>query len=140
MAKSDVVSPEEAAKEIFSQIEPKNYIPGGLKGDYLKGLEDAWRKAIGLPPSENTEEAVLQIEILGPGCLSCNRLEETVRNVLEENSISADITHIHDHDEIWRRGVMKTPALIINGKVLSQGRLPTRAEITEWINEHSGKV
>jgi len=135
LAQKDTLSPKEAAKKLFDEIKVKNYIAADLKQEYLKGLEVAWRKFHGLEVVENDDKTVLDIKILGPGCLSCNRLEEMVTNVLEETRIAADISHIKEHDEIWRHGVVNTPALVINGKVVCSGRLPTVAQIKNWLNE-----
>ncbi|OCC15283.1 redox-active disulfide protein 2 [Dissulfuribacter thermophilus] len=134
LAQKDTLSPKEAAQKLFDEIKVKNYIAADLKQEYLKGLEVAWRKFHGLE-IEDDDKTVLDIKILGPGCLSCNRLEEMVTNVLEEIRIAADISHIKEHDEIWRYGVINTPALVINGKVVCSGRLPTAAQIKNWLNE-----
>ena len=51
------------------------------------------------------------IEVLGPGCNTCQRLEATVRDVVQRNGLEAEIRHIVDYPEIASRGVMATPAL-----------------------------
>ena len=52
---------------------------------------------------------------------------------MQEMGLAADIEQVHDLDEIWRHGVLSTPALVINGQVLCAGRIPTRAEVEEWL-------
>jgi hypothetical protein len=49
--------------------------------------------------------------------------------------MAADIEQIHDPDEIGRQGIIMTPALTINGRVKSGGRLPTRAQVEQWLRE-----
>jgi hypothetical protein len=49
--------------------------------------------------------------------------------------IAADIFQVHDLDEIGRFGVMQTPALVINNKLKCAGRLPSRAQVEEWLRE-----
>ncbi len=49
--------------------------------------------------------------------------------------VAADIFQVHDLDEIGRYGVMRTPALIVNGELKSSGRLPPPADIEEWLRE-----
>ena len=58
---------------------------------------------------------------------------------MDEMQVAADIFQVHDLDEIGRFGVMQTPALIINGKLKSVGRLPTRSQIEEWLREELPK-
>ena len=58
----------------------------------------------------------------------------TIR-ILDRIDVAADIEQIKELDEIWRHGVLSTPALIINGKAKSEGRVPTPAEIEQWLKE-----
>jgi len=71
----------------------------------------------------------MKIEILGMGCAKCNKLEKNVRKAVNELGITADVRKVEDLDEITARGVMMTPALVIDGKVVSSGRVPGKDEI-----------
>ena len=73
----------------------------------------------------------MEIKILGPGCSRCKTLEKTVINSLAELDIAADISKVEDIMEIMEYGVMHTPALVIDGKVIMSGRVPSAAEIKE---------
>ena len=55
--------------------------------------------------------------------------------VMNETGIIADMEHVRDIKEIGRYGVMGTPALIINGKVKSVGKVPPRASLIQWLEE-----
>jgi len=55
--------------------------------------------------------------------------------VLAEMSLSADLEHVRDIKEIGRYGVMGTPALVINGKVVCVGTVPAKEKIKEWLSE-----
>jgi len=77
----------------------------------------------------------LVIRILGPGCVSCNNLQKLVIEIMSDMGIAADIFQVHDLDEIGRFGVMQTPALVINNKLKCAGRLPSRAQVEEWLRE-----
>ena len=57
--------------------------------------------------------------------------------VLAEMSLSADMQHVRDVKEIAQYGVMGTPALVINGKVMSVGTVPNKAKIKEWLSEYT---
>jgi len=59
-------------------------------------------------------------------------------NVLAENDIDADIQKITDIKEIAKLGIISTPALIINDKVMVSGKLPTKSTLLHWIKEYAG--
>lgn len=131
---ADGMSVEDAASRALERLESRNYIPKSKKDAYL----DAVRRLLGGTSETNQQSAThLIVRILGPGCVSCNRLEEIVLRVLSQHNIMADIFHVRELDEIWRYGVISTPALVINEKVKSTGRLPTQAEVERWILEES---
>ncbi len=73
------------------------------------------------------------IEVLGPGCNNCQRLEATVREVVQRNGIEAEIHHVVDYQEIASRGVMSTPGLVIDGVLVSAGRVPSREQVEAWL-------
>jgi small redox-active disulfide protein 2 len=71
----------------------------------------------------------LKIEILGTGCKKCQQLEANAKTSIATRNLEADVAHITDTMEIVKRGVMKTPALVVDGKVLSQGKVLEPADI-----------
>ena len=75
----------------------------------------------------------MKISILGMGCATCNKLEDTVRQAVKETGIDAQIEHVTDIKKIMAYGVMTTPALVIDGKVVAAGKLPTLADIKQMI-------
>ena len=72
----------------------------------------------------------MEIKILGTGCEKCKTLEKRTREVVENNGIDAIISKVDDYKEIMKYNVMATPALIVDGKVVIKGRLPSKEEIT----------
>jgi small redox-active disulfide protein 2 len=76
---------------------------------------------------------MLDIKILGPGCANCKRLEMLVRKVVVNNGLEAEIEKVTDFQEITKYPILSTPGLVLNGIVLSSGRIPTETEITEWM-------
>lgn len=84
----------------------------------------------------NEETAVkmsADVKVLGSGCCKCNELEEAVAAALKELNIAADIDHVTDFGKIASYGVMTTPALVVNGKVLCSGRVLKKEEAKELI-------
>jgi len=73
------------------------------------------------------------IEVLGPGCRNCQTVEAVVREVVEALGIAAEIRHVTEYADIAARGVMSTPGLVIDGVVVSAGRIPTREQVTAYL-------
>ncbi len=76
---------------------------------------------------------MLEIKILGTGCPNCIRLENLCREVVAENNLDATIEKVPNVDDFWKYGVMLTPALIINGRLLVQGKMPTKPTLVHWL-------
>ena len=77
----------------------------------------------------------MTIQVLGTGCQKCKTLEKMTREVVETNGIEATVSKVEDIIEIMRFGVMTTPALVIDGKVVLKGRLPSQQELTDLIKK-----
>jgi len=73
----------------------------------------------------------MDIKILGPGCIRCKTLEKLVLNTVAELDISANISKVEDIMKIMEYGIMHTPGLVINEKVIVSGRVPSPAELKE---------
>lgn len=123
---------ETALERLFAAVKKENYIPTEATELYRQALLREIRKHRGetVAPTDG-----LDIRILGPGCVSCNKLNTLVIEALQQLNIAADVEHVNELDEIWRYGVTQTPALVINGKVKSSGRMPTPSQIEEWLAE-----
>ena len=77
----------------------------------------------------------MKIEILGTGCPKCKKLSELVEDVVKELGVSAEIIKATDINKIIDYGVMVTPALVIDGGVIVAGKIPSKEEISNWIEE-----
>ena len=73
--------------------------------------------------------SLLKIEVLGTGCKKCQQLEANVKEAITSLNLDAEVLHITDPIEIAKRGVMSTPALTVNGKVVSKGKVIPPVEI-----------
>ena len=76
-----------------------------------------------------------KIEVLGSGCNNCIRLEKNAREAIALAGIDAEIVKVTDYAEIMAFGIMSTPGLVIDGKVVSYGRVPSAADIRVWLGE-----
>mgnify|MGYP001768492958 FL=1 len=77
----------------------------------------------------------MEIKILGPGCPKCKTLEKLTREVVEQNGIDATVSKVDDIVAIMNYGVMTTPALVIDDKVVVKGRVPSAEEIRKLITK-----
>ena len=71
----------------------------------------------------------MRIHIAGPGCPNCQDMERNVANACAELDLAADISHVTNIAEILDLGVMRTPAVVIDGEVVISGRVPTVSEL-----------
>ena len=124
----------EVMDELMNRLGERNYIPEKAREDYEKAFLREFKKFVG-QPFEDYNHRVLEIKVLGPGCVQCDRLEQEILQVLSENRITADVEHVRDIKDIGKYGVMGTPALIINGKVKSVGRIPTKRQLAGWLTD-----
>ena len=75
-----------------------------------------------------TAKATVGVKVLGAGCAKCNALEAAVRSALEELGMNTTIDHVTDFSQIAAYGVMSTPALVVDGKVVSYGKVLSKDE------------
>jgi len=71
----------------------------------------------------------MKIEVLGTGCVKCKDLYESVKTATAEKGVQAEIVKVEDIPSIMKYGVMSTPALVINGKVVFSGKVASVSEI-----------
>ncbi len=78
------------------------------------------------------------VKILGSGCAKCNQLEEATKAALEQLGMDTTIEHITDFARIASYGVMTTPALVIDGKVVSYGKVLKTEEVVKILQKVRG--
>jgi len=77
----------------------------------------------------------MEIKVFGPGCPRCKKTEENAVEALKELNLEANVVKVSDLKEIMSHGIMMTPGLAIDEKVVSTGKIPTVQEIKKWISE-----
>lgn len=75
----------------------------------------------------------MEVKVLGPGCAKCKKLYEAVDQSIKQLGLNATLAKVEKIDEIMGYGVLATPALVINGEVKVAGRLPSTAELSNWL-------
>jgi len=77
----------------------------------------------------------MDIKILGPGCINCQKVEKLVREAVAETGVAADIEKVSDIMKIAKYGVFGTPAVVVDGEVKSVGKIPKKEEILAWLSK-----
>lgn len=129
-----VQADEKVLAEMMKRLILNNYIPEQVRDKYGLVFVREFRKFLGQPYEEEEPEG-LTVKVFGAGCAVCDGLEREVMQVMAELKLAADLQHVTDAAEMGKSGALGTPALMINGKVVSVGSVPTREKIRKWLNE-----
>lgn len=78
----------------------------------------------------------MKIEVIGPGCSRCHETHKVIVNAVAELNLDADIQYITDVMEIAKRGILSTPAVLIDGKLVISGKLPSLGQAKELLKKH----
>ena len=81
-----------------------------------------------------------KILILGPGCPNCTRLADMTERVARELGIEFELHKVTEISQITSFGVMATPGLVVDGKVLVSGRVPSEAEVKKFLDTSLDKI
>ncbi len=82
---------------------------------------------------------MLTIRIAGTGCANCEKLFQMCMNAAAENDLDADIQKITDIEKFAELGIWVTPALVVNGQILVQGKLPAKSTLEHWLKKESAR-
>jgi len=82
---------------------------------------------------------MIQVKVLGPGCPRCNQLYAEANKAVADSGIEAAVEKVSDFQAIQSYGILLTPGLVVDGRVMSTGKVCKAAEIAEWLRKASGK-
>ncbi len=77
----------------------------------------------------------MNIIVLGTGCAKCKSLEQLTRKVVADLNLNAEVTKEEDIQKIMSYGIMRTPGLVKDGKVILSGRIPSESELKELLTK-----
>lgn len=78
----------------------------------------------------------MEIKVLGTGCTKCKTVEKIVREAVQELGIEARVEKVEDMLKIMQHGVIRTPAIVINEKVVMSGKVPSKKEIIDLLTQN----
>ena len=87
--------------------------------------------------TQGDKEPVKKIEVFGPICDNCRRVEANAREALAMAGVEAEIVKVTDYRAIASRGILRTPALAIDGKLVALGRIPSAGDIAVWLTQEA---
>jgi small redox-active disulfide protein 2 len=73
------------------------------------------------------------VKVLGPGCKNCVNLERVTRQAIDDMGLDATVEKVTDYPTIVGYGVLSTPALVVDEKLVLSGRVPTAADVRELL-------
>ncbi len=124
----------EVAEEMLARLGRRNYLAPAARDEYAAAFVREFRKHLGQAREPDVAQG-LEVKVLGPGCPQCDRLYRRVAEVLSAMGLAADLEAIKDAKTIAARGVSVTPGLMINGRVVSVGKVPGEERIKHWLKE-----
>lgn len=125
-------SDQAVGEEMLVRLERRNYIASGARHEYAEAFTREFRKHLG-QPYQASSTLGLAVKVLGPGCPNCHLLHDRVAKVLASLGLAADLEAVEDLKEIAASGVLTTPGLVINGKVVSVGKVPSETQLEQWL-------
>jgi len=120
---------------IFEQVKAKNYIAPGQEQDYREDLFDEYMVYTGRRSSRTKKPGLMELRVYGPGCPRCEMLDRAVMELISAKGLKVDYQYVKDPEEMKRRGIMGSPALVINGKLAALGRAPNRKELEKLLEQ-----
>lgn len=76
---------------------------------------------------------MISIKVLGPGCMNCEKVEQNTRNAVTYMGLEAEISKVTDREVMQKYGLLATPGLVINEKLVCGGRIPEEGEVMTWL-------
>ena len=76
---------------------------------------------------------MVKVKVLGTGCPNCQKVEQIAKQAATELGIEATFQKVTQMQDIMAYGIMSTPGLVVNEKVVCSGRVPAKSEVTTWL-------
>jgi len=125
----------ELKKIIFEKIQSRNYVAPGQEDAYREDLFDEYLVFTGRQKSRTRKPGVTEARVYGAGCPRCKMLDRMVMEVIADKGLTVDYRYVTDVREIAATGILGSPALAINGKIVAVGNVPSRSQLEKILME-----
>lgn len=75
----------------------------------------------------------MKIEVLGTGCTTCNTAEAVVKEAAEKSGLDVEVVKVSDRLKIAKAGVLMTPGIVVDGRIMLTGKVPSVEQVLDWI-------
>lgn len=131
--KASQISEEDQLQVILlEKVKINNYVPPSKENEYAAALLKCYKKSIGVQVEADSAEGLV-FYILDPGCPACDQLERDTKSILAELNMAANVEHIRNVNEIASFGFIRTPALVLNKKIILSGRTLPKIQLKKLI-------
>ncbi len=83
----------------------------------------------------NAQDGICRVKVLGSGCASCHTLYENVKDAVQKMGVAVKVEYVTDLQKVMEYGVMSMPALVVNEKVVSMGKVLKSADIEKMLHK-----
>lgn len=120
---------------IFEKVKAGNYIAPGQEKDYREDLFDEYKVFTGQQKARTRKAGVTEVRVYGAGCPRCKMLDRMVMEIIVAKELTVDYLYVTDAREIAATGILGSPALAINGKIVAVGNVPSRSQLEKILAE-----
>ncbi len=124
---------EALAELLFRKIKEENYVPGNMEAGYKEALLVEYRIFAGEIERQNPVPACPRVRLYGSSCFRCERLDELIKDILSKAGIRADYLHVENTRETAQAGVIATPALSVDGRIILAGQVPSPDQLEKML-------
>lgn len=134
---AETLPAEKVGPLIREKLTKRNYFAPDSEPLYEEAFLREYQKHLGLPVTDNSSTE-LTVKVIGPGCPRCEQLRDDVLQILSAADLPADFEYVSDPREVADYGLLALPALIINGRLKTAGRVPGRRDLQSWLTAKDG--
>lgn len=118
---------------LFEKVKSKNYVPPKMEDIYKEALLEEYKVFTGELKVRSRKSDFPEIRVYGAGCPRCKELDRMVMGIIDNKGIAVDYQYVTDVREIATRGIMASPTMTINDKIIIAGNVPGRHKLEKLI-------
>ncbi len=118
---------------LFEKVKSKNYVPPKMENIYKEALLEEYKVFTGELKARSRKSDFPEIRVYGAGCSRCEQLDRMTMEIIATKGMAVDYQYVTDIKEITAKGIIGSPTLVINNKVASIGKVPSRKELEKLL-------